>query len=638
MNGAEAGDDPASARTTVSSVATSAAEGALTRAGVSRTHALRAVGAFVLVAAVALDRGGYFPGAWGWTILAAAWAIAAALLARGGALIARPAAVTAALLAAFTLWTGLSSIWTLSPTQTALETQRVAVYAAVFLAAALWVRRSPAVLLGGAWAAIAVVCGWSLLTRLVPDHFGVDYVGSGNRLASPIGYWNSLGIFAAGGAILALTLASEARARWVRAVAAASMPVLVTTLYFTYSRGAWISIAAGLLVFAVACPRPARLVAFAAALAPWSAIAVWRASVSKPLTIANPPLSAAAHDGHRLVLGVLLACAVSAGVALLLDRADERLRLPRPWVRPAHIVLVVGAVVVLVAGMARYGSPTTVWHKFATEKPAGGQTLNGRLFSVGGNGRVTQWKVAWNEVKAHPVAGSGARTYEIYWNRLRPNTGHIRDVHNLYLQVLAELGIVGLVLLVAALAVPLVTGVRWRRQPYLAGALGLYVAYLLHAIVDWDWEITGVMLPFLICAAVLASPETHRLHLAGRRVAIAAAVLLGLGGIYSVAARYPMRQLSSAISKQQWTKATTDANRASDLAPWSSEPYLQLGEAELAAGLYPQAQAAFITATKRDRSNWVAWWDLARASRGGWRQDALIHVRILNPRAPRATD
>ena len=619
-------------------MATSAAEGALTRAGVSRTHALRAVGAFVLVAAVALDRGGYFPGPWGWTLLACAWAIAAALLARGGAVIARPAALTACLLAAFTAWTGLSSIWTLSPTQTALETQRVAVYAACFLAAALWVRRSPASLLGGTWAAIALVCCWSLLTRLVPDHFGVDYVGSGNRLASPVGYWNALGLFAAGGAILALSLASEAITRWVRAAAASSMPVLVTTLYFTYSRGAWIAIAAGLLVFAFASPRPARLVAVGAALAPWSAVVVWRASVSKPLTIANPKLSAAAHDGHRLILVLLLAAAVSAGVALLLDGVDERLRLPRGWVRPAQIVVAVLAVLVVVAGVVRYGSPTTVWHKFATEKSVGGQTLNGRLFSVGGNGRVTQWKVAWQEVKAHPIAGSGARTYEIYWNRLRPNSGRIRDVHNLYLQVLAELGIIGLVLLVGALGVPLVTGVRARREPFLAGALGLYVAYLVHAIVDWDWEITGVMLPFFIVAAVLASPETHRLRLAGRRLALAAAVVLGLGGLYTVAARYPMRQLNSALAKQQWAKATTDANRASDLAPWSSEPYLTLGEAELAAGLYPQAQAAFITATKRDRSNWVAWWDLARASRDGWREDALIHVRILNPRAPAVTD
>jgi hypothetical protein len=183
---------------------------------------LRGLGAFVLVAAVAFDRGGYFPGPWGWTIVAAAWAAGAAFLVRGSAMIARTALAEAGLLVAFTLWTAASSIWTLSPTQTALETQRVAVYAIVFIAAALWVRRSPSVLLAGSWAAITLVCCWSLLTRLVPDRWGVDYVGSGNRLAAPVGYWNSLAIFAAGGAILALAFAAESASRKTRAAAAAS--------------------------------------------------------------------------------------------------------------------------------------------------------------------------------------------------------------------------------------------------------------------------------------------------------------------------------------------------------------------------------------------------------------------------------
>ena len=219
------------------------------------------LGAFALVAGVSFDRGGYFPGPWGWTILGAAWAVGLALLGRSRPELSRPAIATAVLLAAFTAWTGLSAAWSLSVTQTALETQRVAVYASAFLAAALWARSSAASLLTGVWAAIVLVCGWALLTRLVPDRYGVIYFGSGNRLSVPVGYWNSLGLFAAMGALLALALACESSSRVARALAAGSLPLLVTTLYFTYSRGAWLSLGIGLVVALAAATRRVRLLA-----------------------------------------------------------------------------------------------------------------------------------------------------------------------------------------------------------------------------------------------------------------------------------------------------------------------------------------------------------------------------------------
>ncbi|MGH3026632.1 MAG: tetratricopeptide repeat protein, partial [Gaiellaceae bacterium] len=223
------------------------------------------------------------------------------------------------------------------------------------------------------------------------------------------------------------------------------------------------------------------------------------------------------------------------------------------------------------------------------------------------------------------------------WNRLRPTGGHVRDVHNLYLQALAELGVIGLVILLAALGLPLVAGVFSRGSPLVAGALGAYVAYLAHSIIDWDWEITGVTLPAILCAAVLASGSPRVLGGRARALALVAAAVLALGGLYTIAARIPQNRLDSAIGRQQWAKANHDAQRASDFAPWSSEPWLKLGEAELTAGLTPHARDAFRIAAKRDPNNWVAWWDLARASHSSERQDALLHVKALNPLAPPAS-
>jgi cytochrome c-type biogenesis protein CcmH/NrfG len=136
---------------------------------------------------------------------------------------------------------------------------------------------------------------------------------------------------------------------------------------------------------------------------------------------------------------------------------------------------------------------------------------------------------------------------------------------------------------------------------------------------------------------VLASPAPRRLPARIRYGVLGASLILAVGGIYTIAARLPLNRLDHALAKQQWAKAEAEAQQASDLAPWSSEPWLALGEAELTNGLTPQAQAALRTATRKDPNNWVTWWDLARATGDGEREDALLHVAELNPRAPKAT-
>ena len=77
------------------------------------------------------------------------------------------------------------------------------------------------------------------------------------------------------------------------------------------------------------------------------------------------------------------------------------------------------------------------------------------------------------------------------------------DAHNLYLETLAELGPIGLALLVVLLGLPLVTALRVRWHPLASAATGAYVAFLSHAALDWDWEMPVVTLAGLVCGAVL---------------------------------------------------------------------------------------------------------------------------------------
>ena len=86
--------------------------------------------------------------------------------------------------------------------------------------------------------------------------------------------------------------------------------------------------------------------------------------------------------------------------------------------------------------------------------------------------------------------------------------GQVRDVHNLYLETLAEQGPIGLALLVAMLGIPLVGAWRARRIPIVPAAFGAYVAYLAHASIDWDWELTAVTIAALACGIACLKSDT----------------------------------------------------------------------------------------------------------------------------------
>ena len=74
-----------------------------------------------------------------------------------------------------------------------------------------------------------------------------------------------------------------------------------------------------------------------------------------------------------------------------------------------------------------------------------------------GQGRAAAWRVAWDAARSRPVVGIGAGGFEQRWLAARRQPFAFRDAHNLYLEMLAELGAVGLALLLAAFAVLAVT-------------------------------------------------------------------------------------------------------------------------------------------------------------------------------------
>ncbi|MDQ3672123.1 MAG: O-antigen ligase family protein [Actinomycetota bacterium] len=202
-----------------------------------------------------------------------------------------------------------------------------------------------------------------------------------------------------------------------------------------------------------------------------------------------------------LVVGLLvLAVAERRTIATLL-----------PGSRGLHATIGTGLAVVVVC--------VVVIAAFRTDRPLGP--------------RVDYWSVAWSQWEANTWLGAGAGTFAQYWQREDAPVA-VRDAHSLYLETLAELGPVGLLLLLVALTIPILAALSARDAPLTGVSASAYSAYLVHAGLDWDWEMPAVTLAGLLCAVGLLAAARQKPHAitigrGGRRVfAVATLAIAGL--------------------------------------------------------------------------------------------------------------
>jgi O-Antigen ligase len=594
-----------------------------------RRQRLIGAGTFVLLVAAGAAHGGYFPGSWGWLTLACAWAALLALAFDTRVVLTRTGAVFALALAGFVVWSALSALWSTDVTDTLLQVQRILVYVAAASGVLLLARGAFAAVVTATWAAGVAVCGYALLTRIVPDRFGVVDPISGYRLSEPVGYWNALGLLGAMCALLAVGLAAHARHWWMRPVAIASVPLFTTTLYFTFSRGAWAALFVGTVAVLLVDPERFRAAWWLLLGAAATAVALLLATREHALTHLGTPLPDQASQGHQLLVRLLVLGALT-GLAGIGWAALDALVARRTAPFRRRIELATAALLV-VAALGFFGAAGTPWHlaergwhHFENAPVASGPNLNGRLFTIGNDGRIDQWRVAWQAATHHPLAGTGAATFERYWYLHRPSASKVRNAHNLYLETFATLGAIGLALLVTAFAAPAVAFVRRRRDPYVPFAAGAFAAYLAHALVDWDWQITGVTLPAVLLAGSVCAGGGNPVTGRAKTAVYVAVGLVAALGLWTIGAQLAVGQIDGQAS----------AHRASRLQPWSTDPWRILAEQQLAEGNELAARATLQTALAMDSRNWQLWYDLARASAGTAERRAFARALALNPNSP----
>jgi len=605
--------------------------------------ALAVVLPLVAIAAVGSASGGYFATSFGWTALAFACA-AIVLLTVAAPAWGRFDRVLLAAAACLCGYTFLSAAWAGSVGDAVDAGMRMLVYLSGVAAAVLLLRRGDL----GCWLAglvlgVAGVCVYSLATRLFPAHFG-GLNTSSYRLFVPVGYWNALGIFAGIALLLGLGVAALGRFPALRVLAAVALVVLAPTLYFTFSRGAWLALMIGAAAMVALGPSRLRLVTAGLVLGAIPAVAVLLAWRSPGLTQQTATLAAASAAGRRLALELALLALGQAAVAAGYLALTARVRLSREWSRAAGAALTLAAAGALAAVLAVYGGPVALarhaYDSFVSP-PTGGADLNSRLFSLSNDGRTVLWHAAWKQFEAHPLVGAGAGSFGRWWLAHRTSAYFVQDAHDLYVQTLGELGLVGIVLLAALLVVPLAAAVRARRQPLVAPALGGYVAYLVHASVDWDWQMPAVTLLALFAAGAIvaaARPEAQPLRRPARLALGAGAALVAAAAFVGLIGSIALSRAGDAVQNGEGRTAAAQAAKAHRWAPWSAQALEDLGDGRLLLGEKRSGLAALRAAAAKDPGDWQIWFDIAAATTGPAHRAALARAKALNPYSPEIAD
>jgi O-antigen ligase len=613
---------------------------------------------FCLVAYLGLQGGGYDVVVRNQVGIALWWIIGVGLVAGGSAFVVKytpaAAAVWLALLL-FGAWSAIALAWTGSPERTLVEVARNACYLAVFTVGLVAVARSgPRPLVNGVLAGAFVVASVALASRLIPSWFDPSATAkllpsTATRLSYPINYWNGLGALCAMAIPLALATAASGRTLLGRALAGGIAPILGLTLFLTFSRGAALATAAALVVLLVVQRRR------------WLTLGVLVvAAASTGVVVAAAEQRPAVEDGLRTALarsegGDLLALLLTAAVATAFLTAAvtlvQRHATPaRVFGRTAQRITAIAlAAAVLITGAFVVGSSdlSARWREFKSPDVASYLSPGNRLQrfdSASGNGRYQYWSSAIDAGNRHPGTGTGPGTFEYWWSQHASIPSFVRNAHSLFAETFAELGFVGLAVLIGLFGVLAVGGVRSLRaaresdHAIVGAAASACVAFTVSAAIDWVWQLAvlGAMF-FLLAAAFLATREGRERRRAAF-VVLPAAVASVLALVISLTGAAGVRSSQAAAQAGQIANALSDATTASRVQPYAAAPQLQLALLYETAGDLRAAVTHARAAATATPSDWRIWFTLARLQAEKGDAKAAVtsyrHARQLNPTSP----
>ena len=559
-----------------------------------------------------------------------------------------------------------SILWAQSKEAAWTDTNRLALYAAVFLIGLLAIRdrrtaRGIVMLLG---AAALVTSIWFPISFLFGGNAGAFFT---RRLNSPIGYINGTAGLLVMGIWPWLAYADTAQRREIRALALGAVALIAGTFVLTQSRAVIpATVLSSVLVLACAPGRTRRGLKLLVVAGTIAAELHWTLAVYSTGG-ASERLEAPAHDLLRkAAIAIILGGVIATLASLALSRFSERIEAGRRARLLRRIGLsAVAAVAIALCGGAIAGHSwiSRQYHTFTALKV--NESASTRFTDASGF-RYDLWRIAWKEFTQNPIGGLGAGNYDADYYKWRRSTQYVLQPHSLELQMLAELGIGGLIALLVMVGA--VFAGAFARAGTLAsddlliriGALGVFAAWLIDTSVDWLYDIPGLTVMALIAAALLVLPAkqpgpterssepepvrsapSRRGRIGPRQVAVVTglsvlALLAASVGRQYAASRYATsgaNELSHSPKQAIGTLRT-----AIHLDPYALTTLYSLASAYARMDEYPQARAALQVAEAREPSNYVPralLGDLAMR-RGDVRVAVAAYEQALalNPRDP----
>ena len=614
------------------------------------------------VFAIGMSGGGYEMPASGEVVIIAAWLL---LIGSIMGLIpdSRP---TGSLLAAFVFLFGLAVLsllsiaWSDAAGRSVSSAIQVSAILSTLLLGGLTLReddRDSA--LGGLLAGVSFVAAFAVESRFHPG-LAARPVGlaaearMAARLHWPIGYWNTLGFTAAMAVPLALNFAAGARNILFRAAAAAALPVLALCILFTLSRGSILVAAIGVVVFLILSPISVSRLLTTLAAAVACGLLVASALARRPLMDALTASGAGASQAATVEMLMFATAGGLAGLAAACGLLPERLRAersPRWAIRGAVLVGAIAAVAIVF--FAAGGGPrlSRSWEHFKSPQQMQSATRANqleRLTTESSNGRWQIWTSAINEGNSKPLAGTGAGTFELWWSAHAPRHLVVRNAHSEYLEIYAELGLLGVLLItgfVLSLLIGCFAAVRRAGTGLGSAAAGTaaVVCFLISTAFDWGWQVTLVpamaMLAFAATAARnRADAEQGEVSAPWRAATGALAGLMLCLAVPPVVATQALTKSQVEFNKGDLTASLTQARAAVEWQPYSAAAWLQRGLVYDSLGDSAMARESIRGAISREPNAWRNWLALAQIeARSGHIKASVAaykRARDLNPTSP----
>ena len=460
---------------------------------------------------------------------------------------------------------------------------------------------------------LGVTLSWALLAKAVPS---LDPEGDRvARLREPVGYWNALALLADVALVLGLWLGTEDRHRRVVRVLGALLVYAATlALLLTLSRaGVVVGCGVVALWLLVGQERMQSGLLLVAAAGPAAVVAAWaftRPALTEDVASRSDRVADGTVFGVLALMGAwVVAVVVAVGLGRSLEAATRR--------RVARALVAAAVVVVLSAGAAASVSAADA----VSSARDCSEVVNdpSRLSSLDPNLRLCWWSEALDIYAHHGVEGAGAGSFEVARKRFRQDARNVVQPHSVPLQHLADGGLAGLglfVLLVLGGTAACVCALRRLTGPERAAAAALVAAsaaYVVHALVDYNWDFLAVTAPTMFVLGAVAgagragAPSARRRPLLAVGAMAVAAVLLVSFAFPRLADRAERRSTRELVAGNT-ESARDQALWARFFNPLAAEPFLALARVAERQGRVLRAEREYIRAVELQPQNPETWY------------------------------